>query len=111
MIMPREKLNRGNLKKHAKDLQQDPQKKREAAAELRRDFRGYVERVFELTNAQKEELDRGPAEFHKIAGEASAVAVEKGWEVDLVPHTGAPNMTITVYCKIAECGIRFEGVC
>jgi hypothetical protein len=110
--MARERLNPGTAKKHAREVQGDERRRREAAEKLRRDFRGYVQENFDLSDRQRRELDRTPPEFHEVAGHACAVAAEKGWEFDLVPEKGSPNLAIELYCKVeGECGIRISGDC
>ena len=108
----RERLTPGKLKQHRRELEQDEDRKREAIRELRQDFRGYAERNFELDDNQRRELERTPKELHDTCGQACATALEKGWDIELVPLRGSNNLRVEVYCNVGgECGVRISGEC
>src|SRR4051812_19150553 len=110
--MERERLNPETLRKVRREIEKDERRKREVAEELRRGFRGYVEQHFDLTERQRAELDRTPKELHELCGYASAIGLEKGWEIELVPEQGSSNLRVEVYCNVGgECGVRVSGDC
>lgn len=105
------RLNEANVQKIAAELRKDRALKDEAVGQIRsRGFRATVQDLFELTPQQQAELTEAmPPELEDIATRATLMALERGGKIEY-RHEGhnPPNLTVEVYCKIAECGVRFK---
>ncbi len=94
-------------------LRDDEGLRREALGRVREDLYGVVEEAFELSDRQRQEMrDQMPPVAARSVGEACAVALETGGEIEfrIRRNQPVPDLSAELYCRGGgddiECGVR-----
>lgn len=103
------KINSANVDRLSKRFVRDKNARAEAATLMRRNFHKFVETVFDLTEGQRAEMQRGmPKSLADVIGRACAVVVENRgrleYRVERVKRD--PDLKVELYHKDDEWGIR-----
>lgn len=92
-------------------LVRSPEERAAALAELHRQgFRRFVQRRFNLTPHQVDELDLvKDRDLDDVITRALAAVIQRGGKIELVQEGHDPaNLRVEIYVRKGEVGIRFE---